>query len=62
MGCRSSPCSAAARARWVAFRDQLDFHLAAEDAALWPPACARLTGDSHGQVSPELQTCWPDVR
>ncbi len=41
---------AAARARWAVFRDQLDFHLAAEDAALWPPARARLTGDPHGQA------------
>ncbi len=40
----------AARARWAAFRDQLDFHLAAEDWALWPPARARLTGDPHGQA------------
>ncbi len=42
---------AAARARRVAFRDQPDFHLAAEDAALWPPARARLTGDPHGQAA-----------
>jgi hypothetical protein len=40
----------AARARWAAFRGQLDFHLAAEDAALSPSARARLTGDPHSQA------------
>jgi hemerythrin HHE cation binding domain-containing protein len=41
---------AAARARWSVFRDQLDFHLAAEHAAMWPRARARLAGDPHGQA------------
>ena len=40
----------AAQAHGAAFRDQLDFHLAAEDSACWPPARARLTGDPHGQA------------
>jgi iron-sulfur cluster repair protein YtfE (RIC family) len=40
----------AARARWIVFRDQLHFHLAAENTAMWPLARARLTGDPHGQV------------
>jgi hypothetical protein len=41
---------AAARARWITFRDQLRRHLAAEQAALWRPARAKLTGDPHGQA------------
>ena len=41
---------AAARARWGVFRDQLHFHLAAEDAVMWRPARARLAGDPHGQT------------
>jgi hypothetical protein len=40
----------AARARWVVFRDQLHLHLAAEHAAMWPPARAKLTGDRYGQA------------
>jgi len=40
----------AARARWVVFRDQLHRHLAAEHAAIWRPARAKLTGDPHGQA------------
>jgi hypothetical protein len=41
---------AAARARWGVFRDQLRFHLAAEDAVMWRPARTRLAGDPHGQA------------
>lgn len=41
---------AAARARWIMFRDQLRFHLAAEHAAIWRPARAKLTGDVHGEA------------
>jgi hypothetical protein len=41
---------AAARARWIVFRDQLRRHLAAEHAAMWRPARARLTGDPRGQA------------
>src|SRR5262249_33639820 len=41
---------AAARARWTAFRGQLHRHLAAEQAALWRPARAKLAGDPHGQA------------
>jgi hypothetical protein len=41
---------AAARARWIVFRDQLRRHLAAEHAAMWRPARAKLTGDPHGQA------------
>jgi hypothetical protein len=41
---------AAARARWIVFRDQLHLHLAAEEAALWRPARAKLIGDPHGQA------------
>jgi len=37
--------SAAPRARWIVFRDQLRRHLAAEHAALWRPARAKLTSD-----------------
>ena len=40
----------AARACWIAFRDQLRLHLAAESAAMWPQARAKLTGDAHGQA------------
>jgi hypothetical protein len=32
------------------FRDQLRRHLAAEHAAMWQPARAKLTGDPHGQA------------
>ncbi len=35
----------AVRARWVVFRDQLHLHLAAEQAAMWPLARAKLTGE-----------------
>jgi hypothetical protein len=41
---------ASARARWGTFRSQLRFHLAAEHAAMWPPAEAALAGDPHGQA------------
>src|SRR5262249_36699813 len=41
---------AAARARWIVFRDQLHRHLAAEHAAMWRPARAKLTGDPRGQA------------
>ena len=41
---------AAARARWIVFRDQLRRHLAAEHAAMWRPARVKLTGDPHGQA------------
>jgi len=41
---------AAARARWIVFRDQLCRHLAAEHAAMWRPARAKLTGDPGGQA------------
>src|SRR5262250_3899836 len=41
---------AAARARWIVFRDQLRRHLAAEHAAMWRPARAKLTGDPRGQA------------
>ena len=37
---------AAARARWIVLRDQLRRRLAAEHAARWRPARAKLTGDS----------------
>jgi hypothetical protein len=40
----------AARARWMVFRDQLHLHLAAEHAAMWRPARARLTDDPRGQA------------
>ena len=40
----------AARARWIVFRDQLRRHLAAESAAMWPQARAKLAGDAHGQA------------
>jgi Hemerythrin HHE cation binding domain len=46
----STASRAAARARWIVFRDQLTFHFAAEHAAMWPPVRARLTGDPHGQA------------
>jgi hypothetical protein len=41
---------AAARARWIVFRDQLRRHLAAEHAAMWRPAQAKLTSDPRGQA------------
>ena len=41
---------AVARARWIVFRDQLRRHLAAEHAAMWRPARAKLTGDPRGQA------------
>src|SRR5947199_7910772 len=37
-------------ARWAMFRDQLQFHLAAEKTALWPSARAKLAGNPRGQV------------
>jgi hypothetical protein len=40
----------AARARWIVFRGQLHYHLAAEQTAMWRPARAKLTGDPHGQA------------
>jgi hypothetical protein len=40
----------AARARWIVFRDQLQFHFAAERAAMWAPVRAKLTGEPHGQA------------
>lgn len=40
----------ATRARWIAFREQLRFHLAAEKAAVWPTARGRLTGNPRGQA------------
>jgi iron-sulfur cluster repair protein YtfE (RIC family) len=40
----------AVRARWVVFRDQLHLHLAAEQAAMWPLARAKLTGEPRGQA------------
>lgn len=39
----------AAQARWITFREQLCFHLAAEKTAVWPTARARLTGNPRGQ-------------
>ena len=39
-----------ARARWIVFRDQLQFHLAAEHTAMWRSARAKVTGDPHGQA------------
>jgi Hemerythrin HHE cation binding domain len=41
---------ASARARWGTFRSQLRFHLAAEHAAMWPRAKAKLAGDPHGRA------------
>jgi hypothetical protein len=41
---------AAAWARWIVFRDQLRCHLAAEHAAMWRPAWAKLTSDPRGQA------------
>jgi Hemerythrin HHE cation binding domain len=40
----------AARARWSVFRDQLRLHLTAEEAAVWPLARVKLTGDPRGQA------------
>lgn len=40
----------AARARWIVFRDQLQFHFAAEHVAMWPQVRAKLTGEPHGQA------------
>ena len=40
----------AAGASWVVFRDQLHFHLAAENTAMWPLARARLNGNPQGQA------------
>ncbi len=40
----------AARERWRLFRDQLCLHLAAEQAAVWPLARVKLTGDPRGQA------------
>jgi Hemerythrin HHE cation binding domain len=40
----------ATRARWIVFRDQLQFHFAAEHAAMWPRVRAKLTGEPHGQA------------
>jgi hypothetical protein len=41
---------ASARARWGTFRSQLRFHLAAEQAAMWPRVRAKLAGDPQGQA------------
>ena len=41
---------AAARVRWIVFRDQLRRHLAAEHAPLRRPARAKLTNDPRGQA------------
>jgi hypothetical protein len=41
---------ASARARWATFRSQLRFHLAAEQAAMWPRVRVKLAGDPHGQT------------
>jgi hypothetical protein len=41
---------ASARARWATFRSQLRFHLAAEQAAMWPRVRVKLAGDPHGQA------------
>src|SRR5215813_12011547 len=38
------------RARWTVFRDQLSFHLAAENAAMLPLFLFKLTGDPSGQA------------
>jgi len=40
----------AAFARWRLLHDQLRLHLAAEQAAVWPLARAKLTGDPSGQA------------
>jgi hypothetical protein len=47
---RAAASGAAARARWIVFRDQLRFHFAAERAAMWPQVRAKLTGDPHGHA------------
>jgi hypothetical protein len=41
---------AATRARWIVFRDQLQFHFAAEHAAMWPQVRAKVAGELHGQA------------
>jgi hypothetical protein len=41
---------ASSRARWATFRSQLRFHLAAEQAAMWPRVRVKLAGDPHGQA------------
>lgn len=45
-----APSRASARARWTTFRSRLRFHLAAEQAAMWPQVTAKLAGDPHGQA------------
>jgi hypothetical protein len=40
----------AVRARWIVFRDQLRLHLAAEQAAMWPLARAKLAGEPRNQA------------
>lgn len=47
---RGTTSRAAARARWIVFRDHLRFHFAAEHAAMWPQVRARLTSDPHGKA------------
>jgi hypothetical protein len=41
---------AAAQTRWIVLRDQLRYHLAAEQTALWPLARAKLAGDPDGRA------------
>jgi WhiB family redox-sensing transcriptional regulator len=41
---------ARAQARWAVFRDQLDFHLAAEQAVMWLPARAWLASDPRARA------------
>ena len=41
---------ARAQARWAVFRDQLDFHLAAEQAVMWLPLRAWLAGDPRARA------------
>jgi Hemerythrin HHE cation binding domain len=47
---RTTASRMAARARWIVFRGQLSFHLAAEQAAMWPLARAKLAGSPDGQA------------
>jgi hypothetical protein len=47
---RATASRAAARAWGIVFRDQLKFHFAAEQAAMWPQVRAKLTSEPHGQA------------
>ena len=47
---RTTASRRAVRARWVMFRDQMYFHLVAEQAVMWPLARAKLTGEPRGQA------------